>query len=285
MKTEIKKASYINIGANFFLMALNLTIGLAFGALSLISKAIESIHDILTAIIIHITIKINNKKSDKCHQFGHTRAENIAGYTIGIIMVILSFAIIKESIEKIINPQPIIYSTILLYTVFIALIIKAILYLYIKNILKTNSSPALKANMQDHRNDILMYIGIFIAIIAIKYEYYLIDPIIGLTIGLIILKSGFEITKDNTNYLMGAAAPKNIIEKIHKTAIQIDNVLGINTIKTQYLGNKIQTEIHIELDENLNLKKSHDIGKKVKHAIKNLDTIEDCFVHIDIYKK
>ena len=285
MVHKLKKASYLNIVANIFLFFLNLVVGFGFGALSFISKAVESIHDILTAIIIHFTIKINNMKPDDKHQFGHTRAENLAGYTIGIFMILLSFKLFEVSFKKILNPEVIAYSNIMFYVIFIAFFVKGFLYFYVKDTLKEHKSAALKANMQDHLNDLFMYAGIFIAIIAIKYGYYLVDPIVGFIIGILVLKSGYDIARENVNYLMGISANDDLTNRIKNIALSINGILGTNTIKTQYLGSRVQAEIHIELDSKLSLKKSHDIGKEVKFAIEKLRDIEDCFVHIDVHKK
>lgn len=282
---KLKKASYLNIWANIFLFVLNLIVGLLFSTLSLISKAFESVHDILTAIIIHFTIKINNKKPDENHPFGHTRAENIAGYTIGVLMILLSLEVMYVAFEKIVTPEPVIYNNILLYVVIIAFIVKGVLYFYVKSVLKKNKSAALRANMQDHLNDMFMYVGIFIAIVGIKMGYSIIDPIVGLMIGVLIFKSGIDIVKENMKYLMGVAADEKVVERIRKIAMGIEGVLGTNTIRTQYLGSRVQAEVHIELDSKLPLKDSHDIGKNVKFAIENLEDIEDCFVHVDVYKE
>lgn len=281
MKHKIKTATITNMVVNILLVFLNLTVGLLFGSISLISKGLESIYDVITAIVIHFTVKFNDKDPDDCHQFGHTRAENIAGYTIGILMILLSFKIIEISINKILNPTPITYSNLLLIATIITIVVKLCLYIYIKLILKEHYSPALKANMVDHLNDIILMIGVLIAVIAIKFGYYIIDPIIGIIISLLIIKSGYEIIIENIGHLMGKKADDKLIKKIKNIAENTNQVKGTNTIKTQYLGNKIQAEIHIEVDGKMSTKKSHDIGKAVEKAIEKLNEIEDCIIHID----
>ncbi|MCA9459335.1 MAG: hypothetical protein KC550_02190, partial [Nanoarchaeota archaeon] len=62
-------------------------------------------------------------------------------------------------------------------------------------------------------------------------------------------------------------------------------IINIGLLKTQYLGNKIQVEIHIGLNSKMDLKTSHDLGNKVRNKIKNLDEVVSCFVHIDPYDK
>ncbi len=282
---KVKNASILNILINIFLMFLNLFTGIIFSSISFISKGIESFQDVLTAVIIYFSIKLNNKEKDSVHQFGHTRAENIAGYSIGVIMILLGLEVVKTGIDKILNPQIMKFNFYLFIIVFIALFLKLFLYFYIKQILKINNSPALKANLQDHLNDILMYLGLFFAVLAIKFGYYLVDPIIAIIIGFLILKSGYNIVKENISYLMGTTADKKITNKIKKIAINIDEVLKINLCKTQYLGNKIQVEIHIALNSKIDLTKAHNIGNQVRDEIVNLDEVVSCFVHIDPYVK
>jgi len=281
MNSKIKKASIINIIINVFLMFLNLIVGIIFSSVSFISKGLESFQDILTGIIIYFTIKINNKERDDNHQFGHSRAENLAAYTIGIIMTFLGFEVINYGYNHFINPQIIQFNNLLFYVVLIALISKSFLYFYIKNILKTNSSPALKANMEDHFNDILMYLALFIGVISIKYGYFYVDSIIAILIGLYIIYSGISIVIENTHFLMGKNLEEDKIKKIKKIALSFSDVLKVDLLRTQYLGNKIQVEIHIAINSKTDLKKAHDLGNLVREKIKKDSQIISCFVHIN----
>jgi len=283
MILQIKKASILNIIINIFLMLLNLVVGFVFSSISFISKGLESLQDVLTAIIIHFTIKINNKDKDQNHQFGHSRAENLAGYTIGMIMFVLGVEVITYGIDNFLNQKIIEFNYLLFVVVLIALFSKLFLYIYIKKVLKTNSSPAIKANLQDHFNDILMYIGLFITVVAIKYNYYIVDSIIAILIGFYIIYSGFGICRENLNYLMGGVASKEIIEEIKNIARRVEGVLEVNLCKTQYLGNKLQVEIHIALNEHTHLNDAHTIGNKVRGNIKHRGDVISCFVHIDPY--
>ncbi len=285
MNEELRRATIVNLLVNIFLFFLNLTIGFIYSSISLISKALESIHDILTAVIIHVTVKINNKKPDSCHPFGHSRAESIVSYTIGVIMVIIGLKIIEISYNKFLLKEIIEYSYLLLVATLITIIVKSMLYFYIKKVAEKYNSSALKANMIDHRNDIFMMLGVFVAVISIKYGLYFMDSLVGFFIALVILKSGFQIAIENVNQLMGSNANDAVAKEIENIVKNSKDVLGVNTIKTQYLGNKIQAEVHIELDSKMSLQKAHDIGKKVKYKIEDLDDINNCFVHLDVYEK
>lgn len=285
MNKQIHRASIINIVANFIILIIISFFGIFFSSLSMISKAIESFADILTAFVIHFTIKINNKKADEDHQFGHTRAENIAGYTIGVTMVLLSLTIMYESlVSLLLQKQTFVYSEVLLYVTIFALVIKIFLYFYMSYVLRSLKSPALQANKEDHLNDIYMFIGILFAYIGSLYGFYFLDLIVGLVIGLLILHSGISLCRENIDFLMGKVAEDSTIKIIKEKAYQIKEVNNINEIKTQYLGTMIQVEIHIALDKDMKLQKAHTISHKVQDAIESIEDVEHCFVHLEEYK-
>lgn len=281
MRKHSKIASIVNIVVNLFLFVIKIIVGLVFGSVSLVADALNSLSDIIAAFFIFVCVRINDEEADDTHEFGHSRAENIAGYTVGILMFFLGVSIIKIAIEKLWYHEVSSYSGYMLLVVGITFFLKLGLYGYIKSVLKKERSPALKANLQDHLNDMVIIIGVLFAIIGIKAGYYFIDPIIGIIIGLFIIKGAYGISKENIHYLMGIPADKKTLRSIVKLAMDEKDVLGVRRIKSQYLGNKVQIEIHVEFDKKMSLEKSHDLGVILRKKIEALDEVNNCFVHID----
>jgi divalent metal cation (Fe/Co/Zn/Cd) transporter len=69
--------------------------------------------------------------------------------------------------------------------------------------------------------------------------------------------------------------------EIANAALKVEGVLGLNELKSHYIGNKFHIEIHIDVDKNTSTEISHDVGKKVQAAISALPEINKVFVHID----
>ena len=285
MEKPIKKASIINIIANTFLFIIKAFVGLMFGALSILSDAVNSLGDIIAAILVFYSVRVNNLGADHNHEFGHTRAENIAGYTTGILMILLGLYIAKSAIVKLWSKEVVVFNYLMLVVVGVTLVVKLSLYFYIKHTIKNKNSPSLKANMQDHLNDVIVILGVFIAVIGIEYNIWWMDGVVSLLIAGYVLKEGINITLENTEYLMGKRAEDEIIEKIKTNALDFGDVLSVQRVLTQYLGNKIQVEIHIEVDKKLSVVQGHDIGENVKEKIEKIKDINNCFVHVDVYEE
>jgi cation diffusion facilitator family transporter len=146
---------------------------------------------------------------------------------------------------------------------------------------KTFKSPALKASAVDSLNDVLASSLSIIAVFIVGLGFPYVDGIAGILIAFFIFKSGYEIAKENLDYLMGRSASEHLILDIANKALAVKGVVGMNDLRSHYVGNKFHIEIHIEVDKSISTQLSHDIGNKVKFAILEIDEIQQVFVHID----
>ncbi len=278
-----KTAGIVNLVCNILLFLVKIVVGVMFFNLALISDAINSFLDVINAIAIMVTVKINDEPADYDHNFGHTRAESIAGYTTAILMFVLGFNIVKEAISEILNnSNPSVFNPIQFVPVVVVLIVKTSLWLYIKKIISTENSPALEANLQDHKNDLLIILGVCLSVGFTAFGFGWADAIISVLIATYIMISGYYIAKENIDHLMGKSANDKIKDKIHKIITKFPQIIYLNKLKSQYLGNKIQVEVFIKIDENISMTQAHQLSHSVQDAIENLKDVIHCGIHLDL---
>ncbi len=281
MAKSLKRAANLTLAANIFLFLIKAFAGIISNSIAVISDAINSLTDIISSGAILYSVKVSLKKPDEDHQFGHNAAQPIAVFLVALFTAVVGINLIEESVLRILTP----YKTHINATVYLILaatiLIKLVLTKYQRRISKTYRSPALKAGAIDSLNDVLAsslsIIGIFGVQLGLRY----VDGIAGILIATFILRSGYQISKENIDYLMGKAADKNLILEIANTALKIEGVKGLNELKSHYVGNKFHIEIHIDVDKNISTEMSHRIGLNVQKAISNLAEINKVFVHID----
>ena len=277
----LKKATSIALGTNITLFVLKLSIGIISNSIAIISEAVNSFTDIISSFAIKFSVKISAMKPDEKHQFGHTAAQPIATFIVAVLAGVLVVNIIQESIKRIITP-PVIKINFMVYAVLILTIITKIALnryqVYVSNYYK---SPAIKAQAVDSINDVLASSLALAGIIGVQLGYPRIDGVAGILVAFYIFRSGYEIARENIDYLMGKAADDHLIIDIANRALKVEGVKGLNELRSHYVGDKFHIEIHIEVNESVSTKESHDIGKKVQFAIEELPEIQKVFVHID----
>ena len=275
------KASNVGLAVNVFLFAIKALTGVLSNSIAAISEAVNSLTDIFSSIAIKYSIHVSSQKPDKEHQFGHNAAQPLAAFIVAVFAFVVGFKIIEESIGRILEPS-IIYQQNLVYVVLsITIFIKIILNRFQVYTSKKFSSTALKAASIDSLNDVLSSFIALAGVIFASLGLKILDGIAGIIVAFFILKTGYELAKENIDYLMGKAADEQLILEIAEKAMRINGVLGLNDLRSHYVGDKFHIEIHIEVDKKCSTEISHDIGKSVQFELENIPQIQKVFVHID----
>lgn len=280
-ETFKKRATSLGLGGNIFLFLLKIVLGVLSGSIAVISDAIHSLMDIVAAIAITIGVKVANQKADEDHPFGHQRAEPIAGLIIAVIAGILAFEIVRESIFKMITGSTEIVGSYALTALIITLLTKLAMGWYFRRLGKKIHSSAVKALAVDSKNDVLATSVALIGVLVATLGFPAFDSVAGLVVAVFIFKGGYEIGIDNIDYLMGKSADEDLISEIKLTALSVKDVIALNTIRSHYIGQTVQVEIHIEVEHKMPTDQSHYIAEKVEAEIEKIPGVSKAFVHVD----
>ncbi|MFQ6618257.1 MAG: cation diffusion facilitator family transporter [Fidelibacterota bacterium] len=275
------RTTVLNLTANVFLFILKFLVGIWSNSIAILSDSFNSLTDVMASMAIYISVKIQHKKADKEHPFGHHRAEPIAGLIVAIISGILAFEVLRESYLRL-NQEPYHIRGILpISALLISIFTKLAMSIHFKRVGERIKSPAILATAVDSRNDVLSTLVALIGVGGAALGYGMFDGISGIIISFFIFWAGYKIGKENIDYLMGRAAPHELMQEVKKRAISVKGVKNLNDVRSHFVGNFIHIEIHIEVDGKLSTESSHSIGTQVKNKILELDSISEVFVHID----
>ncbi|MEE0902012.1 MAG: cation diffusion facilitator family transporter [Methanobrevibacter sp.] len=265
-----KKAAMVAITANCILTILNIAVGIISGSYALVSEGAHTLSDVATSVIAYIGFYIGQKPADEEHPIGHGRAEAISGLVIVIFLVLIAWEIIQGSVEKISTPSLItVPSTLAAVMAVVGIIVNLRVSEYIIDLGKQIKSPAIVADGKHQKTDIFSSIAILVGVVVSNMGYPILDPIIALIIGGLILKTAYEITKENIDNIMGRVPSEEFIQKIKKVAEEAPEAENAHNIKVDYLGAYATVALHIELDGSMTLDESHEIVHKVQNNIMN----------------
>lgn len=291
--SKVGKSNIIQLITNILLTVIKLFGGIFASSSALLSDGIDSFGDCLTSLVSSIANKKASKKADKDHQFGHEKIENFVTFLFSLFIIFSGIYLIYEAIESMINGDykndlspNLIYALIIS---FIAIFVKIVLGVLVFFNYKKTKSPLLKAQSLDHFLD---SIGTFLTCLTLlilffnqdNIEIRILDPIVSIIIALIILSGGIRIFIDNSASLLDKACSKELSEKIKNQILSIDGVLHIDLFRSRIASNRIFIEVEVSVDDNLSLKKAHDIAENIKEEIiKNNNEVKGVSVHINPY--
>ena len=164
----------------------------ASGSVALFADTVHNIGDALNSIPLLIAFYLARRMATRRYTYGYARAEDVAGVLIVLSIAISAALIFWESFQKLLNPQPLAS----LGWVAAAAIVgflgnEAVAWLQIRKGREIGSA-ALVADGMHARTDGLTSLAVLVAAAGSWLGFPLIDPIIGILIGIAIL----FITKD-----------------------------------------------------------------------------------------
>ncbi len=278
---EVKRVGALGIIANLFLLTIKIVTGLIFKSQGLIADAINSFGDVFSSLVTFVGGKISSKPADDDHEFGHGKAEFIASLFIGIFMVLVSFKTITSGIESIVNKDTLTFSIFLVIVPIATIITKAMLYVYCKKLSKTNNSLLLEANAKDHRNDILLSLGVLIGIICGSIGHSFVDGMVGIAISGVIIVTGFGIIKESYDVLIDKCIDADIVEDIKKTVESVEGVNHVDSIKSKPTGTLHMMIVKVSVNPDMTVRQSHKIAGIIREKVCNHDNVYDAVVHVN----
>ncbi len=282
------RVSVVTIIANLLLCLFKLVTGLIARSSAMISDAVHSASDVISAFAVIAGINISAKAEDKGHQYGHEKIEAVFALILSAILFATGAGIGWGGVSKIISGS---YSTIeipgrlALAAAVISVAAKEVMYRYtIVNARKIRST-ALEAAAWDHRSDALASVGSFAGILGARLGYPVCDPIASAVICLFILKAAADIFKNAVNQLIDAACDAETEKNMIKAVCGVDGVLSVDDLKTRLFGSKIYVDIEIGADGSQTLYEAHDIAKNVHDTIEHrFPDVKHCMVHVNPVK-
>ena len=278
---EGRKAVFIAIIGNVFLTIFNILVGINSGSFALITEGAHTLSDVATSIIAFLGFEVGQKPADAEHPLGHGRAEAISGLVIVIFLCMVSFEILRSAIIKLFFGGEITTPTLLAAGMaIVGLIINLFISHQIIKIGTSINSPAIVADGHHQRTDLFNSLAILIGVIVANLGYPIIDPVVGLIIGVIILYTAFKVGRDNINNIMGKVPSEELIQEIHDTAESVPGVYGVHDIRVNYLGAYATATLHVSLDPDLSLNEAHKIAHLVQNKVDDkVDLIEGVTCH------
>ncbi len=279
-----KKVSIWGIIGNFLLFLIKIVIGILSHSQSMIADSFNSAGDVFASFMTWIGNRISSVPNDNDHNFGHGKAEYIFSMLISISMIVVAGYLFYDSLESIIHGNQLIFSYHLLIVCFITFLVKISLYLYAKKNYLKKANLLIKANMLDHRNDMVITLFTTISIILAKNNIYFVDGIVGIGISLWIFITGVKIFKESYDVLMDISLDNESKNNLLEIIQSYHEVKRIGNIYSIPIGYKYIVVLTIFVDGQMQTKDSHLIADEIEtKIIKNSDKIEQVIVHVEPY--
>ena len=270
-----KFAGIVGIISNLILCIMKILIGLFSKSIAIVADGINNLADASSSIITLIGFKLASQPEDEDHPYGHARIEYLTGLFISVFIIVIGIQLCRTSIDKILHPDPIEFSYVTIAILVIAILVKLWQSAFNVSVGKKIKSVTLMATATDSRNDVISTSAVLISVLIGKFAGVQTDGYMGCLVALFIIWSGIQLVRETSSPLLGEAPDPELVNLIAETVEREPGVLGIHDLMVHNYGpGKIFASIHIEVDADGDLMKSHDMIDNVERIVKESLHIE-----------
>lgn len=277
-----RKASYLGLFGNIFLTFLKGSIGYIAGSTALMADAVHSASDFIGTVIVIKGVKIAHLPPDKSHPYGHHKAESIVSKIIAIILMITAVFIGYEAFQILTADEIGIPGNAAIVVALISIGVKEGLYQYTIRVGRKYRNSALIADAWHQRSDAISSIAALVGITGAVLGFPFMDPLAGIVVAMLILKTAISIYIDAIHDLMDSAPPQEILNNIADAAKIDEGVLEVSDVKVRRYGSMLLVDMKINVSPHISVEKGHAIAARTKqNVLSQNEEVKDVLIHVN----
>lgn len=274
-------AGAVGIVCNVLLCAAKLAAGAVAGSIAIMADAVNNLSDASSSVVTLLGFQLSRRPADAEHPYGHARFEYLAGLTVSVIILFIGFELGKTSLDKILHPQAVNFSTVTGIVLAASILVKLWLAAFNRKLGRRIGSKALIATAADSRNDVISTTAILAASVLGRLANLPLDGWMGLAVAVFIFISGIGLVRDTVNPLLGQAPSQELTQHIARKVLSYPGVLGTHDLMVHDYGpGQRFASVHVEMDSSKNVMECHDIIDNIERDFHDQDNIH-LVIHYD----
>jgi cation diffusion facilitator family transporter len=258
---------WVSLSINILLFVIKYWIGVLAGSIAIIADAWHTLSDSISSVIIILGFKVTEKPADRDHPFGHGRAQLIVSLIVGVILAVIAFNFILESIDRLQTRTRADIGLIAYLVIGFSVIAKEAMYRYAIRIGRNFNLNAIIADAWHHRSDAISSLVILVGLFANRYFWW-VDGVLGLLVALFIIQATYEIMRDAINPLLGETPDEKLVSNIKGICREYLNAeVYAHHFHVHKYGDHTELTFHVKMPGSLSLNDAHDLVTKVEQGI------------------
>ncbi len=265
-KSPLTKYAWLSIGAAILTIGFKFAAYLFTGSVGLLSDAVESIVNLVGAVVALTMLTIASRPPDEEHNYGHSKAEYFSSGIEGTLILIAALSIAYTAVQRLISPKPIEQVGLGLAVSAAAAAVNLVVGLVLLRAGKRSNSVTLEANAQHLLTDVWTSVGVVVGVGAVVLTgWNWLDPVVAILVALNIIWSGVKIVRKSALGLMDTGLPpeqqnliKSILEKHQQTEIEF------HALRTRQAGIRAFVSFHVLVPGKWTIQRGHDLVEQIE---------------------
>ena len=271
----------VGICLNVLLFAGKYFAGLLSASIAITADAFNNLSDAGSSLVTLLGFRLGGKKPDPEHPFGHGRLEYISGLVVSGLILLMGMELLRSSIQKIVDSQPIESSPLVLIILVVSVLVKVYMFIYNSRTGRRIDSAAMRATGMDSLSDCIATTVVLLAMLIARYTGLQVDGWAGILVSAFIVWAGFNAAKDTISPLLGSPPAQELIDRIEDIVMAHDEVSGIHDLVVHDYGpGRLMISLHAEVSGDGDIYELHDAIDSIEQEL-NRELGGEAVIHMD----
>ncbi len=253
------------------------------GSVALHSDALESLVNLVGALMAATMLSIATQPADENHAYGHEKAEYFSSGAEGMFIGIAALGIGVTAIERLITPRPLEQVGLGLGISVLASLLNLGVALVLRNAGRKYHSIALEANAKHLFTDVWTSAGVLVGVSAVAITGWgWLDPLAALVVAFNIVWSCLQLIKRSIAGLMDTALSAEERSQVQGVLAQYSQQgIQYHALRTRQAGARSFVSVHVLMPGAWTVHRGHQLLEQIERDIRNVLANVVVFTHLE----
>ncbi len=253
------------------------------GSVGLLSDAMESLVNLLAAVVALFVLAVAERPEDEEHAYGHTKAEYFSSGFEGALVLIAALGILVPAGLRLLDPQPIREVGLGLGISLVASVINFGVARVLFGAGRRHQSITLEAGAHHLMTDVWTSAGVVLGVAAVAATGWdRLDPLIAIAVAVNVVRTGVGLLRRSLLGLLDTALPEP--ERRAVAAVMAEHTgdgVQFHALRTRQAGARRFVSVHVLVPGEWTVQRGHDLLEHIEERIRA--TVPNCtvFTHLE----
>jgi cation diffusion facilitator family transporter len=282
-QANLTRFAWLSIGAAVLTIGLKTFAYWLTGSVGLLSDALESLVNLVAAIMALAMLTVAARPADEIHAFGYGKAEYLSSGLEGALILLAAASIVGTAIPRLLQPQPLEHIGIGLAVSVVASAINFWVARVLLDAGRKYRSITLEADARHLMIDVWTSAGVVVGVGAVAATGWLrLDPIIAIVVAVNILRTGWQLLSRSVQGLLDAALPAGEQDAINQVLKKYESRgIQYHALRTRQAGTRAFISLHVLVPGDWTVQRGHDLLEQLERDIRAAIPGAQLFTHLE----
>jgi cation diffusion facilitator family transporter len=281
--SDLRRFAFLSIAAAVVTIGMKTVAWRLTGSVGLLSDALESLVNLVAAVITLFMLIVAARPPDDHHAYGHEKAEYFASGAEGALILAAAAGIAWTAIERLLSPRPIEQVG---WGVAVSAVASAVNFGAARVLLaagRRHHSIALEADARHLMTDVWTTAGVLagVGLVAVT-GWNILDPIIALAVAAQIVWTGVHLLRRSAQGLLDTAlVPEEQAAVRGVLALHEGPGLQFHALRTRQAASRRFVSMHVLVPGDWTVQRGHALAERIEAEVRAVIPNATVFTHLE----